>query len=123
MFVHHCISGSLALCISIRGCHRMIHHCFSGWLSLCVCAVCAGYVRAIFIKESDVRTIWPLSLSTFHMARVFSAYPIIRHGSVFVSTVFLLPLFVVPSFLVIKYPFVPGARRLETSGLYPCQAS
>jgi len=30
----------------------MIHHCFSGWLSLCVCAVCAGYVRAIFIKES-----------------------------------------------------------------------
>jgi len=35
------------------------------------------------------------------MARVFSAYPIIRHGSVFVSTVFLLPLFVVPSFLVI----------------------
>ena len=52
MFVHHCISGSLALCISIRGCHRMIHHCFSGWLSLCVCAVCAGYVRAIFIKES-----------------------------------------------------------------------
>ena len=94
-----------------------------GWASVYVQSVQGMWGQSSSKKVSDVRTIWPLSLSTFHMARVFSAYLIIRHGSVFVSTVFLLPLFVVPSFLVIKYPFVPGARRLETSGLYPCQAS
>ena len=54
-----------------------------------------------------------LSLSTFHIVNRCSlepAYSIIRHGSVFVSTVFL-----------IKYPFASGALRLETSSFYPCR--
>jgi hypothetical protein len=52
-------------------------------------------------------------LSTFHIVNRCSlepAYSIIRHGSVFVSTVFL-----------IKYPFASGAQRLETSSFYPCR--